>query len=279
MNDQNYPRSSNDMKGDSLDESIPNELEIEYLLGRIQPKPSGGFYKDIEQSPWNQNNSPLIWSRLRIKRLPIMITILVIVIVILGSPSLGAVANRIARFFTPAADKLVIIEIPLLDLSTIESQQVENLSIASNLLGFEVITPVPTPQGYTFSGIEFKPDREAIILNYESISGNIIRISQRRNGVEYQSVSTQAIIEPIMIGDQMGEYVVGGWKAKPTDIDSAERDEPTTFEAVWDPDGNIHFLRWQENDILYEILFIGNNPKTNDYLNKEDLISIAESLG
>ncbi len=115
-------------------------------------------------------------------------------------------------------------------------------------------------------------------MHYESPSGNLLRISQRKNETEYQSVSIIATIEIVKIGNHKGEYVVGGWKAIPPKSEDPSIGQEITLQAEWVLDGNIHFLRWQENDILYEILYVGIDPNSVDYLNKDELITIAENL-
>jgi len=72
--------------------------------------------------------------------------------------------------------------------------------------------------------------------------------------------------------------MVGGWKAIHTEPLDPETAITVTSQAVWDPDANIHFLRRQENDILYEISFIGDYPDLSDSLNKGDLISPTETM-
>jgi hypothetical protein len=278
MNNQKKSNNEPDIKDRKLDIPIPDEAEIEYLLRSTLPKPSARFYNNIERRPWNRSKRGSIWQRFRPQGLPVAIGLIVMVIIILSSPSLEAVAQRIARFFAPTVSDQVIFEIPLLDPSDSETQVVYDLEEALDLVGFKIKVPDPVPTGYRFQSAEFRPDREAIIMNYESDSGNLLRISQRKNGVEYQSISIHALVETVKIGSQKGEYVIGGWKATPTEAEVPADGQAISIQAVWDPDGNIHFLRWQENDILYEILFIGHHPNSQDYLKKDDLLLIAENL-
>jgi hypothetical protein len=278
MNNHKKSKFEPDIKDKKFKIPIPDQAEIEYLLRTTQPKPSARFYNNIERRPWNRGVRSSIWQRFRFQSLPIALGLIVVVIIILSSPSLEAVAQRIARFFTPAVSDQVIFQIPLFDPSDLETQVLYDLKEALDLVAFKIKVPVPPPPGYHFKSAEFKPDREAIVMNYESDSGNLLRISQRKNGVEYQSISIHALVETVKIGNQKGEYVTGGWKATPTEAEVPADNQEISIQAVWDPDSNIHFLRWQENDILYEILFIGHNPNSQDYLEKDDLLLIAENL-
>jgi len=276
MNNQNNFSPDPNFEQNTSAFPVPDETEIEYLLRRTQPKPGGKFYKCMDSMPWNREVSVSFWKRNQLRGFLAVLGMIIILVFVLTSPSMKAVANRIAQFFIPATSDQVTIEIPLLDPSEVDTRILWDITEASNQVGFDVKSPSPVPIGYTFKWAELKPDREAIVLNYESDSGCILQISQRRNGVEYQSVSIQAHIETVTIGTQNGEYVVGGWKATQNETPSIQ--QTITLTAIWDPDANVHFLRWQENDILYEIIFVGDNPESKDYLNKDALIAIAGHL-
>jgi hypothetical protein len=191
---------------------------------------------------------------------------------------LEAVANRISRYFTPASSDQVIVQMPFFDLVDPGTRVFNTIQEAAVTVGFDLQSPYPIPEGYNFIGAEYKPDREAVILNYNSQDGNILRISQRRTGIEYQRISINAQVETVNINGENGEYVEGGWKATSTDYGEPTSILTITIQAYWDPNANIHFLRWQENDILYEIIFSGVDPESDEYLGKFDLISIAENL-
>ena len=111
------------------------------------------------------------------------------------------------------------------------------------------------------------------MLNYTS-PGPMLRISQRRVSSEYQSVGVSATVETVTIGEVTGEYVSGAWTVPKT-----ETITPTsTIQANWNPDANFQLLRWQENDILYEIISGGGSPDEVGYLTKNQLINLAENL-
>jgi hypothetical protein len=106
----------------------------------------------------------------------------------------------------------------------------------------------------------------------------ILWITQRTAGVEYQRISVQALVEGVNVGGFQGEYVEGGWTTSQPAKSGATPALTVTLQAVWDPQANIHFLRWQENDILYELFFSGADPNLQGYLGKDEMIAIAESL-
>jgi len=256
----------------------PNQERIEFLLTNIDPKPSNRFYRQQRSQPWAIQNRPPILNWLRLQRIPSIIILVVVIVAILSfaSPSLDAVANRLVRFFIPATNDLVSVQFPSADISDPETHFSKSIPEAVELAGFDVKILTDLPNDFTFAGAEYNPERQAVIINYESSQGFILRIAQRPVGVEYQSISVNATVEAVQIGLVMGEYVVGGWKV--SRIETPTSTKTDTLEATWDPDANIHFLRWEENDILYEIMFIGIIQNLNIDLDRIDLITIAENL-
>lgn len=272
------PDRNRDLELNQQIHPVPDETEIEYLLGSIKPEPGARFYNQLKATPWTRKRRGTLLRGLLPQSLPAVLVLFIVVFLILAFPSLEAVANRIAQYFTPAASDQVLVQIPLFDLVDSDTRIFQTIPEAARLVGFEIKSPSQVPEGYTFMGAEYKPEREAIILNYSSQGGYLLRISQRRKGLEYQSISNNARVETVNIEGVMGEYVVGGWKATSTQYGEPTSILTITLQAKWDPDANIHFLRWQENDILYEIIFSGDNPESSEYLDKADLISIAEDL-
>ncbi len=89
--------------------------QLEKLLGRIQPEPSHRFHERMEKQPWNRDPEiPLMtWFLARKHRAIILVSIFMGFIIILVTPSLDVVANRIAQFFTTSPTDQVSIEIPI----------------------------------------------------------------------------------------------------------------------------------------------------------------------
>jgi hypothetical protein len=172
----------------------------------------------------------------------------------------------------------VWIEVPLNSVDASETRFSLSMAEATELAGFKLKQPHALPPEYTFRGADFNQARGAVTLNYRTDDGLVLWVTQRAAGLEYQRVSVQAKVERVKVGNYDGEYVGGGWVTKhPPDGDPTPA-LTVTLQAVWDPDANIHFLRWQENDILYELFFNGENPDLPGYLTKEEMIAVAESL-
>jgi hypothetical protein len=272
------PNRNGDLEDNQLEFQVPDESDIEYLFSTIRFQPSARFYNQRRSKPWDQKNRKFYFSLLHPKGLLTALAFLAVIFLIFMSPSLEAVANRISRYFTPASSDQFIAQMPLFDLVDPGTRVFNTIQGAAEVVGFNIRSPYPIPNGYKFMGAEYKPDREVVILNYNSQDGNILRISQRRKGIEYQRISINAQIENVKINGEDGEYVEGGWKATSTHFGEPTSILTITIQAHWDPDVNIHFLRWQENDILYEIIFSGVDSNSDEYLDKFDLISIAENL-
>jgi hypothetical protein len=233
----------------------------------------------MAQQPWNRSDLRG-WHRLQqhLVSASIALALLLLVVVGLFSPSLEAVAQRIAQFFTVTTPDQVWIEMPAANLNVPETRFSLSVAEASEMAGFKLKEPQSLPPEYSFYGADVNKTRGAVTLNYQTDSGLVLWLTQRSIGLEYQRISVRAMVEKVKIGIFEGEYVEGGWiTSQPVDQDPTPA-HTVTLQAVWDPDANIHFLRWQENDILYELFFSGKNPDLPGYLNKEDLISIAENL-
>jgi hypothetical protein len=256
----------------------PDIEEIEKLIQKIQPIPTERFHRRMAKTPWNRTYHLPFQEILRRPQTVAFFCLILILatILILGLPSLNAVADRIAQFFTSNLDGAVEIEIPPIWFSEDEAQLSTTLSEAVIQAGFEIKEPQKLPDGYLPAGILYNPKRKSITLRYKSLEGSILRITQRPAGIEYQSISVQANVEKVKIRNLTGEYVSGGWRV--TQPEGTNPSITVTVQAVWDTDANIHFLRWQEDDILCEILFSSPDRESLSKLDKHDLIDIAENL-
>jgi hypothetical protein len=263
-----------------ISHTTPDTERIESLFTKIQPQPTSRFHKLIETQPWNTKDQELSFKWTWLGSLPaaLVISAIVILVISLATPSLEALANRISQFFTTSSEDRVTIQIPMDTLTNPEKRFNLSISDAENAAGYSVTTPGAIPDGFSFTGAEFSPERQAITLQYETKPGSILRITQRPRGVEYQSISVNATVEAVQIGSVMGEYVVGGWYTVQSPEEKISNEPTITLEAVWNPKADIQFLLWQENDIIFEIIFSGKEQDLTHFLEKEDLILIAESI-
>jgi hypothetical protein len=94
---------------------------------------------------------------------------------------------------------------------------------------------------------------------------------------EYQQIGPDAVVEFVSIGALTGEYVSGGWKIPEVESEIINTIYPPTTQTVWDTNVNLQTLRWSDGEFLYEIILASGNDLTR-YLDKDDLVSIAESI-
>ena len=253
----------------------PSEEQIENLLKRIQPNPGNGFHHRMADQPWNRKGYRSFWGRLHSVGIPAL-TILVVLLVLgisLFSPSVQAIAQRFAQFFIPAPSDQLTVAIPASEIQVPDTQLNLTIQEAEALAGFQAKIPNSLPLGYTFAGAGYIPERQALVLNYTT-PNRVLRITQRPESVEYQSVGVSATVESVSIGALTGEYVSGAWTVLKADEDTPS----STIQANWDPDAQFQLLRWQENDMLFEIISGGGRSDDAGYLTKTDLIALAENL-
>jgi hypothetical protein len=155
-----------------------------------------------------------------------------------------------------------------------------NIKEAESLAGFDVLEPNWLPGVLSFKGAAFEPKewerKQNTVKLFYSFSSEKYGSGLETNGVvltqqPIQSmedceicdlVGTDAEVEKVQIGHTKGEYVIGVWQA----------DEAGNWRWVYEP--YLQTLRWQRNNIAFEILYMGPPEEVS----KADLITIAESL-
>jgi hypothetical protein len=61
-------------------------------------------------------------------------------------------------------------------------------------------------------------------------------------------------------------------------LESAAPGVKITLEAEWNAEGQIQILRWQEENMLFEILSVAAPSTGNSGLSKVDLVALAEGM-
>lgn len=251
---------------------VPEDAEIEALLESVRPNPGAAFQTRMAAQPWNRS------VRQQRSRLAIgVVTLFLVVFITFSLPPVRVFGQRLLQFFIPTAAPRIDLQSTLGDL--IDPQAAFNLSQreAETLAGFPANLPAELPPGFNLQGAAYRPNRQTLILNYINPIGEVLRIAQRRAGIEWQSIAPQANVEIVQVGAHTGEYVTGAWTL-PAVQSSPQPSESQTIQANWDPNARLQILRWQTDEMLYEILYSGGNPSLPGYLTREDLIAIAETL-
>ncbi len=259
-----------------------HEEQIKSLFDRIQPKPSPHFHQRMQDQPWFQSKSQK--SGLFITKKLILSSTLIAFFVLIFSlmpPSLEVVAQRLIQFFQPFTGDNITVQVSHDEIIDPQLRYALNIPEAENRAGFEFIEPKILPFGYTLRGALFHSERNAIEVNYlYNIDHYSLLISQRPSGEDYQKIGADAMVEIVEIGNIRGEYVTGAWTIP--EVESAVTDTSngatSTLEISWNPAAGVQILRWQQGEMLFEIIFAGNNPESPGFLTKSELIEIAKSM-
>lgn len=271
----------------------PDISEIEYLLGEMQPQPSEEFYHRMEMSPWvrikrEQNRRKSLIDRIllpkfQVKALFIAILLfLVLALGIINTSNFIVIAQQIAKYILPAeSDQLYLPFANSVTISPTASETLDDFPLnQEEVQDLAVIKLKRIPlskNNLIFNGARYDPSLEAVTMRYELDKALILFTQRSLNSIdEYTSVGASAPIESIRVRGVVGEYVEGGWKILPEYSESSPTVSPynnSNLTVIWDPDLPQRILRWQEDNIVFEILVTGIHS-----LEKSDIVKIAESI-
>jgi hypothetical protein len=131
--------------------------------------------------------------------------------------------------------------------------------------GFDVLEPGTLPEGMTFLGSSFDPALSIVSLSfgYSDADRRILIKQQPANFADACGlcgvVGASASVEAVPIGKVTGEYAQGVW-------------ELTNTGPVWRDDPYLTTIRWQQDDMAFELIFMGTE------VGKEELITVAKSM-
>jgi hypothetical protein len=279
----------------------PTEEEITNLLKAFNPNPSEGYYQRMETAPWatsqkTGNRFSVFMQRLfgkdgtaPIPRLRVALAssvlVLVIVLITLASPSLQAVAQRILQFIIPAPTDALTLQVTVQPPGTQEALNAADrypltMTQVEEAAGYDVSVISILPQGVTFTGAQYNPNLQAVTLRYAG-TGQTLLFTQRPLGniSEFTTVGASAPVEIVNIGESAAEFVTGGWKVTDSDDRIQTTAAPGTeinLGVYWDPTLPQRILRWQADNMQYEIL--STKTEQGIDIDKEDLIAMAESI-
>jgi len=138
---------------------------------------------------------------------------------------------------------------------------------AEDQLGFEIAELPFVPEGFNYLGARIYGS--AVNIEYETPNqGGHLTIQQSQEGYnqsDWDQVPAEAII-PVKIGELDGEFVRGTFVVYPDET-----------SATWNPDTSMLRLRWEQDDVWFEIAKYGN-VEAIEYLDQAGLIKLAESL-
>lgn len=265
----------------------PPEEQIEALLEGWQPLPSARLQQRVADLPWNQRSKPMKRSR-RMRWAGAMAAVLALLIgVTLSVPSLRATAAELLGFANEKSDTtektVTFVGPPALQgsVAAVEAQA-----------GFHVREPTYLPSGFVFNKAMYSQysDGKRSLVQYQSSGG---QPAQRSMGIVIEAaqwrydphakqiaVGASANIENVSINGFAGQYVKGMWVPAPGTCDQGcgiEKPTPAPGDTEnmrfqWNADVSIYVVRWQEGDMVYQVLASG------DQFTKDEVLKIAQSL-
>ncbi len=242
------------------------------------------YFLDMdEQEMARRLNSPVgtvkWWLYAARKRLAaiILLAFLIAAGLLVATPQGRALAQEVLRFFTRAqSDTLPLQPWQMTPLPTAvgtptpdpASMNAANQAIAdvAQQAGFEVLAPAWLPDVLSFSGASFDSEHDIARLFYKYWDTNGLVLSeqpfQRTEDCQLCGmVGASAEVQSVPIGDVTGEYAQGVWKL-------------TDNGPVWQSDPYMKTLRWEQNGLAFELLYMGRP----DSVTQVDLLQIAGSL-
>ncbi len=260
--------------------SPPSIDEIEAMLRGFRPEPGEQFYRRMQNAPWmTRQPARRGWLGLS-KGLRVaaygLIACLVLVGALLTVPSLRVVGSQLFRFFSPAESDRQNIQV-IVPTPGLSPEYSLTLDQAQETAGFPIRQPAYLPAGLRFEGARYNSLIHSVGLRYTSPTGSLI-FNQRptRAANESSSISPNAPVVTIQVGDSYGEYVSGGWilASEPEQpIEKVTPGTPVNLRLYWDPELPQQILRWEMGDMSYEIICSSGGSLT-----QKDLIRIAESV-
>jgi hypothetical protein len=234
-----------------------------------------------ESSRFSQHQETFMNARttkMRILRAAVLTLITVFLAggLILVTPQGQAWAQSLIHFFTRSeSDTLPVQPWQLTPLPTPGTPTPDPSSIldvhqsvaeVEQLAGYPVVKPGWLPDSLSLVGASYQPDQRIVRIFYRTVdtNGMVLKQAPIQNNTDCDlcnKVGASASVETVQIGSAAGEYVEGVWKL-------------TDQGPVWEPDPYQKTLRWQANQMAFELVYMGQ-PET---VTKADLVAIAESV-
>jgi hypothetical protein len=278
----------NDQISKNPNPNKPDNSQIEELLIKFTPHPRACFYTKMEKAPWiksiHNKRIRFFNSNSPVRRWLLGMTIISLIFILIGIsffPSVRVVARQIIYSFISAPSNHIEIQVTLSNPGdlfhfsdpsnfplTIQEVQVQS--------GYSVKELSRLTKDLQLVGSRFDTSYNAVTILYKGNEYKLF-LTQRPvgNGEDIFSIGSTAQVNLVKIGDQHGEFVVGGWKAISTQTipNTLTPGNQTDINAVWDSSLPQYTLRWQIEGSMYELRSIGEGSPS-----KLELISLANEL-
>ena len=267
---------------------IPDEQQIEAMLGQIKPQPSARFYQRMQTAPWTKPAQPARQKSTRRWKSPgryawglAIMLFLLVALSVAFIPSFRAVARQIIYSFIFEPSNQLEVQVTLTNPSDLFNYSdphnfPSTIETVQQAAGFFVKQITELPHDLVFVGGKFDPRYYAVTLLYAGDDYQIF-LTQRPigHGVDVFSIGSEASVQVVMVGEVQAEYVTGGWKAVSTQ-EISPKSSPTSsvnISAVWDDSLPQATLRWQLEGYAYELRSLGEGSPS-----QTELINLANGL-
>ena len=263
---------------------IPDEEELEAMLGRIKPKPGTRFSDKMSSAPWfsdaltgetrkRKSTRRYVWGTFAF-----VVVLLFLAIVFI--PSVRVIARQIIYSFIYNPTNQLEVQVTLAspgDLYNYSDPANFSLSVdnAQREAGFNLKQLTSISEGLKLVGARYDAKVYSVTQLYEGVDFQLF-LTQRPlgHGSDVFTIGSDAQVKLVMVGDVQAEYVTGGWEAVSTQ--PAPDSTPISMvniSAVWDDSLPQSTLRWQSDGIVYELRSLGEGG-----LSQSDLINLANGL-
>jgi hypothetical protein len=223
-----------------------------------------------------QNHSPRTFSAIARIAAIIGLVLLFVSSIVIFTPQGHAWAQDILQFFTRADSDTLPVQswqltpgptpgTPTPDPASIMDvhQTVGDIEL---LAGYKVFQPSWVPDVLSLIGASYQPDHHIVRIFYRYVYTNGLVLKQEPIQKTEDcdlcgAVGASAAVETVQINSGSGEYVEGVWKL-------------TEKGPIWESDPYLKTLRWQVNQMAFELLYMGP-PES---VSKADMIAIAQSI-
>ncbi len=143
---------------------------------------------------------------------------------------------------------------------------------------FLVQGPTYVPAGYVFANAVWNPQDQTTSMTFGASSigdprmlDSYLTLTQTPvENARPMPIGTDAVVEPVMVGDATAGYVAGGWEY-------AREAGVTGSSPTWQPDAH-HLLAWQQDDMVYVLGAYAGSEAPPSELERGELVRMAESL-
>jgi hypothetical protein len=263
--------------------------ELAQVAGHI--KPDTQFSSNLEARLLHPN--PIVshsvnwWTRgVRIASIAVAVFV-ILVITTLTIPPLRTIAQEVIdSLFNRVTSDQETVELGERGIIQLVPYFFGTVEEAEAKAGFDIRAPTLLPEGLTLHDVTYSPEEQLVSLNYFTGTLQVLQ-GPLENGWSDNpvlSVGASADVIPVEFSGAnqtvTAEFVKGFWKDISVEAQFvlSPSDEATLFDMEWRSDSPICRLRWQENDMLYELWSWGGRFGDACQLGMEELVDIAESM-